>query len=128
MFGPQLVLIRKMINIHPDALNNFNEKASSLIPGLKTIPPLPTQETSFSPDFHVKHHITDNGDVTMAAVDGLDNPVAFYFMEGNNRIGIEGDDYKNLRKVVEGLSIIKDIKETVSLKTIEKILCDWIKL
>lgn len=119
-----------MINLHPDAQNNFNEKAASLISCLKTIPPSPSQKTSFSPDVHVKHHITDKdiiGDISMGAVDWLGNPVAFYFKEGTNRIGIEGEDYKQLLKVAEGLFKIKDIKETVSEKTIQKILCSWIK-
>lgn len=120
-----------MFNIHPDAQNNFNEKAQALIPCIKESQSIQTQRNKFfDPDIHVKMHLTDKdiiGEISMGAVDFLGEQVAFYFIDGQRQLGIEGDDYKSLRKLAENVFKIGDIRKAVSLKTIEKIVCNWLK-
>jgi hypothetical protein len=121
-----------MINIHPDARNNFNEKANLLISSVKTIHlPNSHNKNLFDPDIHVKHHFTDKdiiGEIRMGAVDFWGNQVAFYFEDGNKQVGIEGENYTSVRKLSESIFKLKDVKQKISLKTIENLLCEWIKL
>ena len=63
----------------------------------------------------------------MGAVDFLGKQVAFYFRDGQKQVGIEGENYNLLRKVAENMFKIKDVRQSISINTIEKILCDWIK-
>jgi hypothetical protein len=120
-----------MFDIHPDAQNNFNEKAQALIRCIKDVPTAqPLRNKSFDPDIYVKMHLTDKdiiGEISMGAVDFLGEQVAFYFMDGQKQVGIEGDNYRSLRKLAESVFKIEDIKKAISLRTIEKMICDWLK-
>jgi len=120
-----------MFDIHPDAQNNFNEKAEALIACIKEIQSAQTQRNKcFDPDIHVKMHPTNKdiiGEISMGAVNFLGEQVAFYFMDGQRQLGIEGDHYKSLRKLAENVFKVSDIRKAVSLKTIEKIVCNWLK-
>lgn len=75
-------------------------------------------------------HLTNKdivGEISIGAVDFLGEQVAFYFMDGQRQLGIEGDDYKSLRKLAENVFKIGDIRKAVSLRTIEEIVCNWLK-
>jgi hypothetical protein len=120
-----------MINIHPDAQNNFNERAQKLISCIKTISPFPIHnKAAFTPDFHTVHHFTDKdiiGDLKISAVDFRGKQIAFYFRDGQKQMSIQTDDYNSLRKLAENMFKIKDVGQSLALETIEQILCDWIK-
>jgi hypothetical protein len=120
-----------MLNIHPDAQNNFNEKADALILCIKEIRSAqPQRDKFFDPDIHLKMHLTTKniiGEISMGAVNFLGEQAAFYFMDGQRQLGIDGDDYKSLHKLAENVFKINDIRRAVSLKTIEKIVCNWLK-
>lgn len=120
-----------MFDIHPDAQNNFNEKAQALIRCINDIPiPQTLRNKSFDPDIYVKMHLTDKdiiGEISMGAVDFLGEQVAFYFMDGQKQVGIEGNNYRSLRKLAESVFKIEDVRKAISLKTIEKMICDWLK-
>jgi len=119
-----------MINIHPDAQKNFNEKAEKLISCLEaTLLPIPNKP-AFTPDFHIEKLITEKhviGEIKIGTADFRGNQIAFHFIDGHKYISMPPDSYNSLRRLAENIFKIRDVGQCLALETIENILCEWIK-
>lgn len=118
-----------MLDIHPKAAENFNEKADQLFNFVEDVKPSDLQFPSFNPGTHSAiqvdksvilntplHRVTDINDCTTRL-----------YLNSELSIGILEDGCSELTKLVENLFRVKDINRKVSIKTLDSILCTWIR-
>src|SRR5262245_29015606 len=119
------------ITIHPDAANNFNKEALSLLELCKESKydfARPRTNSPF-PEPYVSAHITGK-DIEGIGYLGMKNnigeSVAKYFTYEGMQVGLEGEDYKKFIKLCE--SIQKAIKptSTISREAVEEQAFHWL--
>ena len=119
-----------ILEVHPDAAANFDEKANSLLLELGPVPPRTPATPPFRSDPFVAAHITDAdilGEVRLGLVDGVGAEVGKHFIDGGRIIGLEGEAFKRLIKISEGLQRTKELKEKVSTDLITNLIFDWMR-
>jgi len=118
-----------MLKIHPNALENFNQKAAQILTFIKCIEPNDVQFPSFDPGIHPSVIINASdvlNDPIHRATD-IDNFTVCLYLNSELSIGILEDGCLELRKVVDNLFKIKEVNRKVSIKTLDYLMCIWIK-
>jgi hypothetical protein len=118
-----------MLDIHPNATENFNKKADHLLTFIRDIEPSNVHSPSFEPETHSAIQI--DGSMLLntpkySVNKDVNNYTIRLYLNSELSIGILEDGCLKLRKLLEELYKIKDIKCKVSIKTLETILCTWI--
>jgi len=118
---------------HSDAAANFANKASKLLERLNT--PTETapqvEHDDFPIDPHVKARIGAEDIIEIGPWGRLDlsgKEIARYFQRGDKTVGLEGEDYQELRKLAEQMQTTATLRDTVSVDTVVDFLVDWLKL
>ncbi len=118
-----------MLDIHPKATENFNQKADQILAFIRDIEPSDVHSPSFDTETHsaiqIDVSIILNTPKYSIVKDIKDYTIRLY-LNSELSIGLLEDGCLKLRKLIEDLYKIKDIKCKVSIKTLETILCSWI--
>ena len=122
-----------ILNIHPAAEKNFNDKASSLLDSVSLFqPPAPTK-SGFPSELHIAATLTEKDlacevdELDVSSTDYKGEIVARYFIYENCKYGIDGSNYQALSKIAEQVQLLPPIKDKLSKSFIETILFSWIK-
>lgn len=119
------------LELHPDAVVDFNEEADKLLLELKPISQelSPTHKNSFHPDTFVSAHITDKdiiGEIRTGRVNQTGSEVAKYFGYNDITIGLEGESYKKLESVSQKMQRRKELYKKVSVTLLTNLIFDWL--
>src|ERR687898_773597 len=118
--------------LHPDAAKNFNDKARTLQdmvgPMTEALPSeLPTHIARPGAPAHVVSE-SEPFDFTITGLqDQLGRTTARSFEHQGRRFGLEGDRYKELARLSEGLQRTNALRKVVSTKRVEDRILDWMK-
>ncbi|MDQ1274312.1 MAG: Apea protein [Planctomycetota bacterium] len=120
------------LNIHPDAVKNFNEQANALLLELTTSPKSTEQKSAatFKPDIFVAAHLTEKdiiGEIRVGMVDGFGNEVAKLFDAGNVLMGLKEDGFQKLMRLSESMQRTKPLSDKVSVRFITDLIFEWVK-
>ena len=131
--------------IHPNAVTNFDRKASSIVKGVSfrphqaDEPPIgeagigesgSTQTQSSGPDFYVSRVFTQAdiiGEVTLGQVDMDGNRVSYQWHDESGQFSISDHNYLDVRGLAAQLLKIRDIGSAISRKTVEELICEWVR-
>ena len=117
-----------MLNIHPEAIENFNKKADQILAFITDIEPSNVHSPSFEPQTHSAIQIDGSillNTPTYRVKDIKDYTIRLY-LNSELSIGLLEDGCLKLRKLIDALFKSKEIKCKVSIKTLDTILCTWI--
>jgi hypothetical protein len=116
------------LELHPDAIKNFNEKADAILLELAPIPQELSRspESSFKPDIVAKN-IEPKGEVKSGFNDDDGNEIAKIFRHEDRFIGLFGESYKRLRRLAESMQKAKQLSNTVSITLLTDLIFDWMK-
>jgi len=118
-----------MLDIHPKAAENFNEKAEQILAFIRDIEASNVHSPSFEPETHSAIQIDGSmllNPPTYRVKDDIKDYTIGLYLNSELSIGLLEDGCLKLRKLIEELYKIKDIKCKVSIKTLDTILCTWI--
>jgi hypothetical protein len=120
------------LELHPDAVRNFDDKAKALLLELSTAPK--TQENisepAFKPDVFIAKHLSEKdiiGEIRLDKVDGFGNEVGKYFDAGDVLVGLKEDSFLKLRRLSEDMQRTKALSDRVSVKFITDTIFEWMK-
>jgi hypothetical protein len=117
-----------MLDIHPNAAENYNKKANHLLTFIRDIEPSKEQFPSFNPRIHSKILIDKSIflNAPIHRVKNINNDTTRLYMSSNLSIGIIEDGCLELTKLTKSMFTDKKINHKVSIKTLDLILCTWI--
>ncbi len=118
------------LELHPDAVANFNEKANSLLSELAPASPRTPPTPPFRSNRFVAAHITDSdilGEIRIGLVDGVGAEVGKHFIHDSRIIGLEGEAYKRFIEISEGLHRTKELRDKLSTDLIAELIFDWMR-
>jgi hypothetical protein len=122
-----------MLDIHPSAVQNFNDKASALVGLLKIrLEPFPSQESSqLNPTgIPIGAHITEAeiiGDVIYSTTDYHGRPIERMFPFQGRQVGLQQPDYAQLIELAKAIQRLPGVREQLSLRFIEETLFQWVQ-
>lgn len=113
-------------------MNNFNKKAEKLVleiteyqESASRIPAGP-----LDPDTHVSATLTDqdiSDVIEVSPLDRLNNEIGKIFNHDKKIVGLQGEGYKNLVRLAEGMQNTESLRSTVSIKTLTRLIFSWVK-
>jgi len=118
-----------MIDLHPDAVENFNKKTNSFIDYFQSFNP-PPQVDRQEAEHYISAKITEDDIIEKIKFQYLTNGIGeniglIIFQESGNYF-IDEFKYEDIRKLIEKISTSKNVKEYVSYKYIENVLAEWL--
>lgn len=120
------------LELHPEAVKNFNNKSTILLEELSTkIKSIPQNfKNSFKPNIFIPNIISGNniiGEIKTCLVDYSGSEVAKYFVSNNKQIGLYGDSYQKFSMISENFQKTKGLYDKVSIKLLKDLIFEWIK-
>jgi hypothetical protein len=119
------------LDIHPQASENYNKKAEDLLTRLSPLPDhLKPKGSKPNPDIHSTYTFTPEniiGEMGYGWTDFTGNVAAKAFAEGDQMLGLFGDDYIELIRVAEGMQKSIIPRGVVSLPRLSDLIFDWVK-
>jgi len=120
------------IELHPNAIINFNDKANALLLEISAGPKAQEKNSSstFKPGIHVAMTLSEKdiiGEIRVGMVDGFGNEAGKYFAAGNVLMGLKDDGYLKLKRLSEDMYRIKALSDKVSVKFITDSIFEWVK-
>lgn len=118
--------------LHPQAVKSFNEKAEELYNKLNYSPICSSQkeQKSFRPGFFISSNLTEKdivGDPKISTTDWTGNEIAIFFHHEGKKIGICGENYKNLLKLSENMQRVPQLSQFVSVSFLKNSIFNWMK-
>lgn len=117
-----------IIDIHPEAINNFNYKAEQLLLTVETKTERKSESKSKS-DIFIDQTLDPAkiiGDIIGHTIDASGTELDVYLKENSNLIGLYENNFRNFIKLSESIHRLSEIRYIISFKTIKEILFDWI--
>jgi hypothetical protein len=119
------------IDLHPDARQNFDQRAHLLSTSLTTDPQAFDDSHRFPINPYVKAALTKEDIAPQESIWGrLDHAAqetARYFQAGDQVFGLEGDTYVAFRGLAESIQRARPLRDKVSLRTILDLLTLWLR-
>jgi len=120
------------LELHPDAVTDFNRKADKLLLELEPIPQKssPIHKNSFHPDTFISALITEKDiidEIRISSVDQTGTEVAKYFSHSDTTIGLQGESYKKLAYISQEMQRTKELYRKVSVTLLTNLIFDWLK-
>ncbi len=115
------------MEIHESAKNSINQKASTSISKIKVMPTI--ERNPINLQLHNSGTITAKdiiGDIITHFQDENDNINGFSFFHDGKNIGIIGDDYHEVRKIIESILRIKSMSNIYNYKYLEEKYIKWL--
>lgn len=115
--------------MHPDAAGNFNQRGNALLARVRTRPHPGPPPRAFAPELHVSAHLGEGqiGEIRSAIIDGTGRELGRYFEEATLEAGLEGEDYRELQKLVESIQRTPAFRETISQERLLSAAMDWLR-
>jgi len=117
-----------MFELHPDAKTRFDSRGGEFLCLVKEARPEHPRK-GFSPDVHIKHHITDEDVIDFkpgAVTNGFGEELGFFFIHDKKRYGIFDEHFKELLKLAESIGKLPAFRDKVSISTLKQLLYEWI--
>lgn len=134
-------------SIHKDAIVNFNRKALTVVELVSFSARKDTKQSGSTvkrggrshsgghnhpekPDLHVGAKIGPEdiiGEPVFGTIDQQGNAVSFEWRNKSGEYSISGNAYLEVRKLARQLLKISDIGSSVARKTVESLICGWVK-
>jgi len=119
------------MKMHPEAANNFNEKANAL-PGQLTIRAARNQSArqGFVPDVHITANIPFQdiiGEIRMSRRDREGNEAGKAFHHNGETIELVGEAYQTLKKIAVGMQKSPELRDSVSIQLLIDLIFEWVK-
>lgn len=120
------------IELHPEARTNFDTKAESLLSTLISIPAEPVPGTGPAEDSAAEQIVTRLPDhaipsKTTVFRDGEGIIVARSFVHDGMITGVQGEGYRTLRKLAEGMQRTPTLRLIVGVDALERLIFDWVR-
>lgn len=130
-----------MLNVHPEAVRRFNERARELVDDVsRFIATADEGEASgsekrvvqdcFRPDVYTKTHITEKdviGEIKTGKVDHRGDSAAYCIRRGGREYWIEGDLFHQATRLADSVYGVSDIRDYLSRKFIQDTLFEWLE-
>jgi hypothetical protein len=116
------------LEIHPQAAENFNEKAKALVSEIIPDPNLNKQRKVSIPTEIVMPKITVDEVKFAGYTTQFDGEIAKIFFDKENTFGLFDESYKNLVRLAENLQKTKGLSQHVSVKLLIDLIFEWIAL
>jgi len=119
-----------MIEFHPEARSAFTHQARYLQGLLKAIPFDQTVPRAFESQIPVMHHFCEEDLKCIGPevlIDPFGDDVGFTFVHEGKKYGILGNEYSDLRKLVDSLSRTRSVSQILAQETVRELLCEWIR-
>jgi hypothetical protein len=122
------------LNLHPEAIKNFDEKADSLLANLipHPSPPRRRYQVPVEPEIHVSATFSDDniiGEIeeNWFITDRNGDEVGKFFEHEGEFTGLFGEGYKNLVRLSEGMQKARELRNIVSSRLITELIFRWIQ-
>ena len=118
-----------LIDIHPSAISNFNDKAEELTGLIEEFQEGKAKKGSFPSDIHIAASITAKdiiGDIEMVDTDHRGKIISRFFLFNGKKFGLNKDNYGKLIDVAERLQSKAEIRNKLSRTFVEKTLFSWV--
>ncbi|HEX8370739.1 MAG TPA: hypothetical protein VF604_19495 [Pyrinomonadaceae bacterium] len=118
-----------LLQIHPEAAVNFNQKAEGLVSKLEIDPYQAERHprSSFLPEINIRE-VKASNIVNTGYSDDFGNEIAKIFKHETDFVGLFEDNYKDLVRLGEAIYKNKSIRDRVSLKLIVQLIFEWIEM
>ena len=120
------------LNLHPSAIDNYNNKAHALFDKIvetKSLPPTPSfsevMNSERIPSFTLNQEDII-GDIKVTATDYFGNVVSKQFSFDDKEYEITEDCYSSLKLIAEKIQSDKNIKDLLGIDFIIDTLFDWV--
>jgi hypothetical protein len=119
------------LNLHPDAVKNFDQKAEELLSRLTPLAHEQEDEPPFKPDIFLAANITEKD--MAGGIDILSRGKYYghinesYFQHGDQFIGLAGADFRILQTLVESVQKTSSFRDHVSQDFILKKSLQWLR-
>lgn len=119
------------LEIDSRAVARFNEIGEELLARVLQEPHREVQRNAFTPDVHISVHVSPKeivGPVRMETdiIDGTGAPVGLFARSGQQRIGLVGEPFRSLLRLLERVRG-SGLEQTVSSKTLLETSLKWIE-
>jgi len=122
------------LELHTNAVKNFNEKGIELISDLKEIIRKPIQEEiqPFKPEVYIHQKITEKdiiGDleeIPMTLIDQAGIHVGKYFIYKGKNIGLIYESYRKLLQLAQNIQKTKELFNMVSVSVVTDLIFSWL--
>lgn len=117
------------IELHNNAIENFNEKFEELLFELKVNPYSPPNQKKFETDVVVDKIIDETeiiGEPILSLTNMLGDETAKFFMVDGEQIGYYDNDYLIFSRLCENIQRVSVIKEYISKKYLINKAFDWV--
>ena len=119
------------LNLHKDAVTNFNEGGEMLFKELVIRPSSHYKEKStFNPEIYVASEITEEkiiGDIRSSVLDKEGNEVGLAYLHKGTEIGLFEEGYVNLIKLAQKIHDVKALQSIVSVSFLKDNIFEWLK-
>jgi len=119
-----------MFSINASARENFDSKAELLLGHIVSAPREETKKEKFESDIHIAATITAKdiiGELREGISDYRGNKVGRFFIFGEKRYGLIGENHEQLVKLAESLQKLPTFRYSVSKDFIEEIIFLWLR-
>lgn len=117
------------IELHNNAIENFDEKFEALLLKLKVNPFPPPNQKKFETDVVVDKIIDESeiiGEPILSLTNMLGDETAKFFMHNGRQIGYYNDDYLTFSRLCENIQRVKVIREYISTKYLNNKAFEWV--
>ena len=118
-------------NIHPNAIESFNEQALNLVDLVKATPRQSKVDASFETDIRSRFNITAKdivGNPKEKLADYRGNIIGRYFESSGIRYALEDSEHELLAALAKKIQRLPAFRDRLSQKYIEENLFSWIEL
>lgn len=119
------------LEIHPKAVENFNQKIADLKTQLRfRTNPKVNRQVKINPNVHISGHFDETniiGEIKFGSTDSEGNTSARMFHVRKKEIGLYNNDFKELLRIAENIQKSTNPKFIISVNRISEYIFEWIK-
>jgi hypothetical protein len=119
------------LDLHTDAVTNFNENGEMLVKDLVIRPASQHEEKStFNPEIYIASEINEKnliGDIKESVRDADGNEVGLVYLHKDTEIGLFGEGYIKLIKLAQNMHNVKAFHSIVSIVFLKNNIFEWLR-
>lgn len=118
-----------MMELHPDAAENFDRKADALLQGLKPAEPKLGPRGKFPLDVPIQATLSDENVRSVGPVKQCDragDEIERYYRIGDQTVAIAGEDFRKATELAEQIHRTSSFRDTVGFETVRDSVLDWV--
>ena len=120
---------KSALKLHPEAANNFDDRANSLIGDITFLPPQASSTNTFRPDVFMSAHISKEdivGEVGFEIIGPFEKPIAKFFRHEGKQYGLAGEGFQRFWAIVTGIQGSPSFRDRVSHDSVLKTAFEWV--